>query len=80
MSILVTGSAGFIGFHLSKKLLEDCIEVIGYDSVNNYYDPTLKEARLKILKELFKFCFYVICLALRKFSYLGNCGRVVWMF
>ncbi|MBC8491351.1 MAG: NAD-dependent epimerase [Candidatus Marinimicrobia bacterium] len=58
MSILVTGSAGFIGFHLSKKLLEDGIEVIGYDSVNNYYDPTLKEARLKILQEFDYFTFY----------------------
>jgi len=58
MSILVTGSAGFIGFHLSKKLLEDGIEVIGYDSVNNYYDPTLKEARLKILQEFNNFTFY----------------------
>ena len=58
MSILVTGSAGFIGFHLSKKLLEDGIEVIGYDSVNNYYDPTLKEARLKILQEFDNFTFY----------------------
>ncbi len=58
MSILVTGSAGFIGFHLSKKLLEDGVEVIGYDSVNNYYDPTLKEARLKILQEFDNFTFY----------------------
>jgi len=58
MTILVTGSAGFIGFHLSKKLLEDGIEVIGYDNVNNYYDPTLKEARLKILQEFNNFTFY----------------------
>jgi UDP-glucuronate 4-epimerase len=58
MSILVTGSAGFIGFHLSKKLLEDGVEVIGYDSVNNYYDPTLKEARLKILQKFNDFTFY----------------------
>ena len=58
MSILVTGSAGFIGFHLSKKLLEDGVEVIGYDSVNNYYDPTLKEARLKILQKFNNFTFY----------------------
>lgn len=58
MAILVTGSAGFIGFHLSKKLLEDGIEVIGYDNVNNYYDPTLKEARLKILQEFDYFTFY----------------------
>ena len=48
-TILVTGSAGFIGFHLCKKLLELGNKVIGLDNVNNYYDITLKEKRLKIL-------------------------------
>jgi UDP-glucuronate 4-epimerase len=47
--ILVTGTAGFIGFHLAKKLLDDGRDVIGYDNVNDYYDPTLKKARLAIL-------------------------------
>ena len=45
-NILVTGAAGFIGFHLSKKLLENGIRVVGLDNMNDYYDPTLKQARL----------------------------------
>ena len=49
MKILVTGSAGFIGFSLSKKLLERGDFVIGIDNHNNYYDPKIKEARLKEL-------------------------------
>lgn len=46
MKILVTGSAGFIGFHLAEKLLERGDEVVGIDSINDYYDPKLKYARL----------------------------------
>ena len=46
MKILVTGIAGFIGFHLSKKLLEEGHSVIGIDNINNYYDIDLKYARL----------------------------------
>ena len=38
MTILVTGAAGFIGFHLCKSLLNDGIRVIGFDNINNYYD------------------------------------------
>ena len=45
-TVLVTGSAGFIGFHLAKKLLDNGVSVIGIDNINPYYDPTLKEARL----------------------------------
>ena len=56
--ILVTGAAGFIGFHLAKKLLDDGRDVIGYDNVNDYYDPTLKKARLAILNDCEKFTFY----------------------
>jgi UDP-glucuronate 4-epimerase len=46
MKILVTGAAGFIGFHVSKALLERGDEVIGLDNLNDYYDPTIKQARL----------------------------------
>jgi len=50
MTILVTGSAGFIGFHLSRRLLERGEQVVGVDDLNPYYDPALKEARLAILE------------------------------
>ncbi|QCI63471.1 NAD-dependent epimerase [Phreatobacter stygius] len=49
--ILVTGTAGFIGFHTAVKLLDRGLEVIGVDNVNDYYDPNLKEARLARLGE-----------------------------
>ena len=49
--ILVTGSAGFIGFHLSKSLLDDGYEVLGIDNVNDYYNPQLKLDRLSLLKK-----------------------------
>ncbi|SFT77518.1 NAD-dependent epimerase [Halomonas saccharevitans] len=52
MKILVTGSAGFIGFHTAKRLLERGDSVVGFDVVNDYYDPTIKEARLTILEEI----------------------------
>jgi UDP-glucuronate 4-epimerase len=57
MKIFVTGSSGFIGFHLSKKLLEKGHSVHGFDSMNKYYDVKIKKARLKILKEYKKFSF-----------------------
>jgi UDP-glucuronate 4-epimerase len=47
MKALVTGSAGFIGFHTVEKLLEDGFEVVGLDNINDYYSPQLKYARLK---------------------------------
>ena len=50
MTILVTGSAGFIGFHLSRRLLARGDSVVGLDSMNAYYDPALKAARLAILE------------------------------
>jgi UDP-glucuronate 4-epimerase len=56
-TILITGAAGFIGFHLSKRLLEDGVQVVGYDNINSYYDPSLKYARLDILKEFQNFTF-----------------------
>src|SRR6185436_5914243 len=51
-AILVTGAAGFIGFHVARRLLQNGREVIGLDNVNDYYDPRLKEARLAELAKL----------------------------
>jgi UDP-glucuronate 4-epimerase len=56
--ILVTGAAGFIGFHVASKLLDQGEEVVGIDNVNAYYDPLLKEARLAVLKHRDGFHFY----------------------
>ena len=44
--ILITGAAGFIGYHLSQKLLKEGYEIYGIDNLNDYYDPALKQARL----------------------------------
>lgn len=57
-TVLITGAAGFIGFHLSMKLCEKGFEVIGIDNLNDYYDVTLKETRLKKLEESKHFTFY----------------------
>ena len=54
MKILVTGSAGFIGFHVCKKLLEKGNTVVGIDNLNKYYDQNLKKTRLKILNKIAK--------------------------
>lgn len=66
MSIMVTGAAGFIGFHVSKKLLERGEDVIGIDNLNDYYDVSLKEARLALLKESATFSFQKTDLADRE--------------
>ena len=58
--VLITGGAGFIGFHLSKKLLENNYFVVAIDNMNDYYDVDLKKARLDILKEYKNFSFYKI--------------------
>jgi UDP-glucuronate 4-epimerase len=55
--ILVTGAAGFIGFHVARKLLEEGRDVVGIDNLNAYYDPQLKEARLAALARHARFRF-----------------------
>ena len=60
MKILVTGAAGFIGFHTSKRLLDSGCDVVGLDNVNNYYDVNLKRNRLKILQDQDQFSFHEI--------------------
>ena len=62
-TILVTGAAGFIGFHLSRNLLEKNYKVIGLDNINSYYSIKLKKDRLKILKKYKNFIFKKIDLS-----------------
>tara|TARA_X000000950_G_scaffold21363_1_gene23090 strand:- start:1644 stop:2612 length:969 start_codon:yes stop_codon:yes gene_type:complete len=63
MNILITGSAGFIGYHLSIKILKTKASVIGIDNLNNYYDTSIKRDRIKKLKQNKKFIFYKIDLS-----------------
>jgi len=65
-TILITGAAGFIGFHLTKKATNLGYKVVGIDNLNDYYDVTLKEARLAQLKELPSFSFEKLDLADRE--------------
>lgn len=55
--VFITGCAGFIGFHLAKRLLDEGFRVLGIDNMNNYYDKSLKEARLTILTKYPQFTF-----------------------
>src|SRR5947207_8890238 len=57
MKVLVTGVAGFIGFHTAKKLLARGEDVVGFDNLNSYYDIRLKEARLNQLRADPRFTF-----------------------
>ncbi len=56
-AILVTGTAGFIGFHVARQLLAEGRSVVGLDNLNSYYDPALKRARLAWLKKESGFSF-----------------------
>jgi UDP-glucuronate 4-epimerase len=66
LRVLVTGAAGFIGFHTCKVLLERGDQVVGIDNLNDYYDVTLKKARLKELEPHKEFTFQRIDLADRE--------------
>jgi UDP-glucuronate 4-epimerase len=64
--VLITGAAGFIGFALARRLLRRGRAVVGIDSVNDYYDPALKNARVALLSQFSNFTFHKIDLADRK--------------
>ena len=65
-SVLVTGAAGFIGFHLARRLLQDGVGVIGIDNLNTYYDVEIKKARLQELADQRNFTFVKMDLADQK--------------
>jgi UDP-glucuronate 4-epimerase len=59
-AVLITGAASFIGFALARRLLEAGRTVVGVDSINDYYDPALKKARLAVLNQFDKFTFHKV--------------------
>ncbi|WP_035678539.1 SDR family NAD(P)-dependent oxidoreductase, partial [Bradyrhizobium liaoningense] len=65
-AILVTGAAGFIGFHVARQLLGEGRPVVGLDNLNSYYDPALKKARLALLRDDSRFSFVEADLADRE--------------
>ncbi|MFZ2507938.1 MAG: NAD-dependent epimerase/dehydratase family protein, partial [Steroidobacteraceae bacterium] len=81
MRVLVTGAAGFIGFHVASRLLGRGDAVIGLDNLNPYYDPSLKAARLAILMQQPGFTFARIDLAdraaMEELFVRAQCQRVV---
>src|SRR5258707_11527028 len=56
-TILVTGAAGFIGFHIARQLVAEGRDVVGLDNLNSHYDPALKRARLDVLRANSRFSF-----------------------
>ena len=70
---LITGSAGFIGFHLCKLLLEKNLEVVGIDGFTDYYDVKLKRARIKLLKKFKNFKNYECLIENEKNFYQEFC-------
>ena len=70
MHYLITGTAGFIGFHLAKTLLDQGNVVIGIDNLNDYYSVELKQARHNILKQYAHFKEYIIDLVTRQITTL----------
>ncbi len=81
MKLLVTGAAGFIGFHTAKLLLEQGHDVVGLDNLNSYYDPTLKTSRLAMLEDFAAFRFAKLDItdrdAIRELFARQNFQRVV---
>ena len=80
MKILLTGSAGFIGFHLTKSLLDDNHEILGIDNINDYYDVKLKKDRLNQLKNYDNFIFRKIDLTEKELlakEFVSFCPQIV---
>ena len=72
MTILITGSAGFIGYHLAKKLLKNNFKVLGLDNLNSYYDVKLKKDRIRDLKKISKKNFSFHKIDIENYKKLSN--------